>query len=147
MERLAKQHEEQPHARIAHKTLAKEMTALVHGVEAANEAIRASEILFGGDLDGITEATLREIAGEVPTHEIGRDRFGGEGLWLPELLHKAGLASSRGQARKDVKGGGVYVNSHRVDDEQHKLQSGDLLFGKYLLLRRGKRNYAVVSAG
>jgi len=41
----------------------------------------------------------------------------------------------------------VYVNSHRVDDEQHKLQSGDLLFGKYLLLRRGKRNYAVVSAG
>ena len=144
VEALTRQHSEQPQARIAHKALAKEVTALAHGEAAANEAIRASEILFGGELDGITEATFREIAGEVPTHEIKLDRFGGEGLWLPELLHEAGLAQSRGQARKDVKGGGVYVNYLRTDDEQHKLQSGDLLFGKYLLLRRGKRNYAVV---
>jgi len=144
VEALARQHSEQPQARIAHKALAKEVTALAHGEAAANEAIRASEILFGGELDGITEATFQEIAGEVPTHEIRLDRFGGEGLWLPELLHEAGLAQSRGQARKDVKGGGVYVNNRRTDDEQHKLQSGDLLFGKYLLLRRGKRNYAVV---
>ena len=144
VEALARQHSEQPQARIAHKTLAKEVTALAHGEAAANEAIRASEILFGGELDGITEATFQEIAGEVPTHEIKLDRFGGEGLWLPELLHEAGLAQSRGQARKDVKGGGVYVNNRRTDDEQHKLQSGDLLFEKYLLLRRGKRNYAVV---
>ena len=144
VEALARQHSEQPQARIAHKALAKEVTALAHGEAAANEAIRASEILFGGELDGITEATFREIAGEVPTHEIRLDRFGGEGLWLPELLHEAGLAQSRGQARKDVKGGGAYVNNRRTDDEQHKLQSGDLLFGKYLLLRRGKRNYAVV---
>ena len=144
VEALARQHSEQPQARIAHKALAKEVTALAHGEAAANEAIRASEILFGGELDGITETTFREIAGEVPTHEIKLDRFGGEGLWLPELLHEAGLAQSRGQARKDVKGGGVYVNNRRTDDEQHKLQSGDLLFGKYLLLRRGKRNYAVV---
>jgi len=144
VEALARQHSEQPQARIAHKALAKEVTALAHGEAAANEAIRASEILFGGELDGITEATFQEIAGEVPTREIKLDRFGGEGLWLPELLHEAGLAQSRGQARKDVKGGGVYVNNRRTDDEQHKLQSGDLLFGKYLLLRRGKRNYAVV---
>ena len=144
VEALARQHSEQPQARIAHKALAKEVTALAHGEAAANEAIRASEILFGGELDGITEATFQEIAGEVPTHEIKLDRFGGEGLWLPELLHEAGLAQSRGQARKDVKGGGVYVNNRRTDDEQHKLQSGDLLFEKYLLLRRGKRNYAVV---
>ena len=146
VEALSRQHSEQPQARIAHKALAKEVTALAHGEAAANEAIRASEILFGGELDGITEATFREIAGEVPTHEIRLDRFGGEGLWLPELLHEAGLAQSRGQARKDVRGGGVYVNNRRTDDEQHKLQSGDLLFGKYLLLRRGKRNYAVVLA-
>ena len=147
IEALAKQHEDQPHARIAHKALAKEVTTLVHGDAAVTEVIRASEILFGGELDGITEATFREIAGEVPTHEISLACFGGEGLWLPELLHAAGLTQSRGQARKDVKGGGVYVNNRRIDDEQHKLQSGDLLFGKYLLLRRGKRNYGVVLAG
>ena len=147
VEELASQHEAEPHARIAHKALAREVTALVHGEEAVTEAIRASEILFGGELEGITEATFREVAGEVPTCELPTDRFGGEGLWLPELLHEAGLAQSRGQARKDVKGGGVYVNGKRIDDEQHKLTASDLMFGKYVLLRRGKRNYAVVIAG
>ena len=147
VEELASQHEAEPHARIAHKALAREVTALVHGEEAVTEAIRASEILFGGELEGITEATFREVAGEVPTCELSTDRFGGEGLWLPELLHEAGLAQSRGQARKDVKGGGVYVNGKRIDDEQHKLTASDLMFGKNLLLRRGKRNYAVVIAG
>ena len=147
VEELASQHEAEPHARIAHKALAREVTALVHGEEAVTEAIRASEILFGGELEGITEATFREVAGEVPTFELSTDRFGGEGLWLPELLHEAGLAQSRGQARKDVKGGGVYVNGKRIDDEQHKLTASDLMFGKYVLLRRGKRNYAVVIAG
>ena len=146
VEELASQHEAEPHARIAHKALAREVTALVHGEEAVTEAIRASEILFGGELEGITEATFREVAGEVPTCELSTDRFGGEGLWLPELLHEAGLAQSRGQARKDVKGGGVYVNGKRIDDEQHKLTTSDLMFGKYVLLRRGKRNYAVVTA-
>ena len=147
VEELASQHEAEPHARIAHKALAREVTALVHGEEAVTEAIRASEILFGGELEGITEATFREVAGEVPTCELSTDRFGGEGLWLPELLHEAGLAQSRGQARKDVKGGGVYVNGKRIDDEQHKLTASDLMFGKYVLLRRGKRNYSVVIAG
>ena len=147
VEELASQHEAEPHARIAHKALAWEVTTLVHGEEAVTEAIRASEILFGGELEGITEATFREVAGEVPTCELSTDRFGGEGLWLPELLHEAGLAQSRGQARKDLKGGGVYVNGKRIDDEQHKLTASDLMFGKYVLLRRGKRNYAVVTAG
>ena len=147
VEELASQHEAEPHARIAHKALAREVTVLVHGEEAVTEAIRVSEILFGGELEGITEATFREVAGEVPTCELSTDRFGGEGLWLPELLHEAGLAQSRGQARKDVKGGGLYVNGKRIDDEQHKLTASDLMFGKYVLLRRGKRNYAVVIAG
>lgn len=147
VEELASQHEAEPHARIAHKALAREVTTLVHGEEAVTEAIRASEILFGGELEGITEATFREVAGEVPTCELSTDRFGGEGLWLPELLHEAGLAQSRGQARKDVKGGGVYMNGKRIDDEQHKLTTSDLMFEKYVLLRRGKRNYAVVIAG
>ena len=146
VEELASQHEAEPHARIAHKALARAATALVHGEEAVTEAIRASEILFGGELEGITEATFREVAGEVPTCELSTERFGGEGLWLPELLHEAGLAQSRGQARKDVKGGGVYVNGKRIDDEQHKLTASELMFEKYVLLRRGKRNYAVVIA-
>ena len=143
---LAKQHEAEPQARIAHKALAQEVTRLVHGEKATTEAIHASEILFGGGLDGITEATFCEIAREVPTCEFATDRFSGEGIWVPEILHEAGLAQSRGQARKDVKGGGVYVNSKRIDNEQQKINSEDLIFDKYILLRRGKRNYALVIA-
>ena len=63
---------------------------------------------------------------------------------MPEILNESGLAQSRGQARKDIKSGGVYVNSERIDDDQHKLNPNDLMFNKYVLLRRGKRNYAVV---
>lgn len=146
IEQLAKQHEAEPQARIAHKALAQEVTRLVHGEKATTEAIHASEILFGGGLDGITEATFCEIAREVPTCEFATDRFSGEGIWVPEILHEAGLAQSRGQARKDVKGGGVYVNSKRIDNEQQKINSEDLIFDKYILLRRGKRNYALVIA-
>jgi len=146
IEQLAKQHEAEPQARIAHKALAQEVTRLVHGEKATTEAIHASEILFGGGLDGITEATFCEIAREVPTCEFATDRFFGEGIWVPEILHEAGLAQSRGQARKDVKGGGVYVNSKRIDNEQQKINSEDLIFDKYILLRRGKRNYALVIA-
>ena len=144
IEHLAKLHEAEPHARIAHKALAEEVTKLVHGETAMTEAVRASEILFGGDLDGITEATFCELAREVPTCELGIDRFSGEGIWLPEILNESGLAQSRGQARKDIKSGGVYVNSERIADDQHKLSPNDLMFNKYVLLRRGKRNYAVV---
>ena len=80
----------------------------------------------------------------MPTCELSTDRFGGE-LWLPELLHEAGLAQSRGQARKDVKGGGVYVNGKRIDDEQHKLTNSDLMWkicvvaSRQTQLRRGCR--------
>ena len=145
VEELASQHEAEPHARIAHKALAWEVTALVHGEEAVTEAIRASEILFGGELEGITEATFREVAGEVPTCELSTDRFGGEGLWLPELLHEAGLAHSRGQARKDVRRGRVRERqAHRRRTAQADRQRVDVR--KIVLLRRGKRNYAVVIA-
>ena len=74
-------------------------------------------------------------------NELSTDRFGGEGCG--SRVAEGRQAQSRGQARKDVKGGGVYVNGKRIDDEQHKLTTSDLMFEKYVLLRRGERNYAV----
>jgi tyrosyl-tRNA synthetase len=65
---------------------------------------------------------------------------------LVELLVHSGLSSSKGQARKDLEGGGVYVNNVREQNSQRALSAGDLLFGKHLLLRKGKRNYVVVTA-
>ncbi|HYE31543.1 MAG TPA: tyrosine--tRNA ligase [Methylomirabilota bacterium] len=145
IEALEQQHTAKPEAREAHKALAKAVTTLIHGSAATEEAIRASEILFGGGLEGISESTFKDIVGEVPTKEIESARFSGAGLPLVEALAHSGLATSKGQARKDVEGGGIYVNNIREGNAQRALSQADFLFGKYLLLRKGKRNYTVLS--
>jgi tyrosyl-tRNA synthetase len=143
---LEKQHTENAGARSAHKALAKAVTDLVHGPAATAEAMRASDILFGGDLAGISETTFNEIVGEVPTKEIGKAELDGAGKPLVELLVYGGLCQSKGQARKDIEGGGAYVNNVREANFQCPVTAKDLLFGKHLLLRKGKRNYVVLTA-
>jgi tyrosyl-tRNA synthetase len=142
---LAAEHQAKPEARAAHKALAKAMTDLVHGESATTEAMRASEILFGGRLEGIAESTFNEIVGEVPTRDLERAKLGGSGAPLAEVLVLSGLCSSKGQARKDIEGGGVYINNIREANFQRALTPADLLFGKHLLLRKGKRNYVVLT--
>jgi tyrosyl-tRNA synthetase len=146
IEALEKKHAENPGPRDAHRALAKAVTDLIHGPSATTEAIRASEILFGGELKGIAESTFNEIVGEVPTKEIEKAKLDGAGLPLVELLVHAGLCPSKGQARKDIEGGGVNVNNIRESNFQRAVTANDLLFGKHLLLRKGKKNYVVVTA-
>jgi tyrosyl-tRNA synthetase len=146
IEALEKKHAENPGLREAHKALAKAVTDLIHGCDATAEAMRASEILFGGELKGVAENTFSEIVGEVPTKEIEKAKLGGAGLSLVELLVHAGLCASKGQARKDIEGGGVNINNVRESNIQRAVTSNDLLFGKHLLLRKGKKNYVVVTA-
>ncbi len=141
---LEKAHTEKPEARTAHKALAKAVTDMIHGEQATNEAIRASEILFGGGLEGIPEATFQDIIGEVPSKDIAIDKITGQGMPLVELLAESGLSNSKGQARKDIEGGGIYLNNQREGNIQRLVTAADLLFGKYLLLRKGKRNYTAV---
>lgn len=143
---LAAEHQAKPEARAAHKALARAMTDLVHGQNATAEALRASEILFGGGLDGIAESTFNEIVGEVPTRDLERSKLEGAGVPLAEALVISGLCPSKGQARKDIEGGGVYINNVRELNFQRNLTPGDLLFGRHLLLRKGKRNYVVLTA-
>ncbi len=135
-----------PETREAHKALAREVTDLIHGSDSTAEAIRASEILFGGGLEGISESTLGEIVGEVPTKNIPKSTLEGAGLPLVEALVLSGLCSSKGQARKDLEGGGIYINNIRDGNLQRTLRLEELLFGKHLLLRKGKRNYVVLEA-
>jgi tyrosyl-tRNA synthetase len=142
---LEKQHLEKPELRAAHKALAKEMTDLIHGAPATSEAMRASEILFGGEMTGISEATFHDIVGEIPSREIERSKLE-PSTPLAELLVLSGLSASKGQARKDVEGGGIYMNNVRQMDPQRIMSVADLLFGKHLLLRKGKRNYVVITA-
>jgi len=143
---LEARHQSDPGTREAHKALAREVTGLVHGQSACSDAIRASEIMFGGGLDGITEALFRDVVGEIPTKDLPRGRLEGAGTPLAELLVLSGLSPSKGQARKDIEGGGIYLNNQRVSEVARAVALNDLLFGKYLLLRKGKRTYAVLRA-
>ncbi len=143
---LEEQHLLNPGARVAHRSLAKEVTDLIHGPQATLEAQRASEILFGGDLDGVGEATFAEIVGEVPTKDLEIGRFGAPGVSVLDLFVVAGLVSSKGQGKKDLEGGGLYLNNVRLTEVGRWITFDDLLFGKHLLLRKGKRNYAVITA-
>ena len=135
-----------PGPRAAQKTLARELTELVHGKAACADAVRASEIMFGGGLEGISEALFQDVIGEVPTKDLEKSRLAGAGAPLTDLLVHAGLCPSKGQARKDIEGGGIYVNNVRVAEASKLVAAGELLFGKHLLLRKGKRTYAVLSA-
>jgi len=142
---LEKQHAENPGVRTAHKALAKAATEMVHGTEATAEALRASDILFGGELAGVSESTFNEIVGEVPTKQAAKSQMDGAGLPLVEAMVLSGLCTSKGQARKDIEGGGVYLNNIREINFQRGIVGADLLFGKHVLLRKGKRNYAVLT--
>lgn len=133
-----------PGARSAQKALAREMTTLVHGPDALAAALKASEILFGGSLEGVTEEIFRDVAGEVPTKDLERARLDGAGAAIAELVVHAGLEPSKGAARKSLDAGGVYLNNARVDHTR-AVTPADLLFGRHLLLRKGKRSYAVLT--
>jgi tyrosyl-tRNA synthetase len=141
---LEAQHLASPERREAHRRLALELTRLVHGESATADAIRASEILFGGSLEGITEAQFDEVIGEVPHKTLPLGLLGQPGAALPDILMTAGLSPSKGQARKDIEAGGINVNNVRVSDIKLVLGAEHLLFGKFVLLRKGKRNYALV---
>jgi tyrosyl-tRNA synthetase len=147
IEALEKEHQEKPEARAAHKALAKAVTDLVHGESATSEAMRASEILFGGGLEGIRESTFEDIVHEAPCKQAERGKLDGAGWPLVEVVVHSGLSTSKGQARKDIEGGGIYLNNLREGSVQRMVTPNDLLFGRYLLLRKGKRNYAVLSLG
>ena len=134
-----------PGARVAQKTLAREMTTLVHGADALHAALKASEILFGGSLDGVSEVIFHDVVGEVPTKDLEKAKLEGMGSPIIELVVHSGLAPSKGAARKDLEAGGIYLNNLRADLAR-TVTTNDLLFGKYLLLRKGKKSYAVLNA-
>ena len=135
-----------PGERYAQKRLAEEMTKLVHGPEAFVDALTASLILFGAPLENITETAFGHVAGEVPTKDLEQAKLEGAGAPIIDLLVHSGLATSKGGARKDLEAGGIYLNNVRVSDHTRHVTAADLLFGKYLLLRKGKKSYAVLMA-
>jgi tyrosyl-tRNA synthetase len=146
IEVLEKSHAANPSAREAQEALAVRITQMIHGGGPTRDAVLASSVLFGGAIEDMTEQSFGYVVGEVPTKELEAAKLGGAGLPLVELLVHSGLCPSKGQARKDVEGGGVNVNNVRETNFQRAITGADLLFGKHLLLRKGKKNYVVVTA-
>jgi len=144
IEALEAAHLANPGAREAHRALAREITSIVHGKTACDDAQRASEIMFGGGLDGITEALFNDVAEEIPTRDLEKSRIEGAGSPIAELLVQSGLCASKGQARKDIEGGGIYLNNARVAEPSRAVSLADLLFGRYILLRKGRRSHVLL---
>ncbi|MFH5230975.1 MULTISPECIES: tyrosine--tRNA ligase [Antrihabitans] len=138
---LAEATEQRPHAREAQRRLAAEMTTLVHG-EANTRAVElASQALFGrGELTELDEPTLAAALREASVAQLGD----GEPNSIVDLLVATGLSESKGAARRAIKEGGAAVNNVRISDETWTPTAGDYLHGKWLVVRRGKRNFAGV---
>ncbi|RLL67596.1 tyrosine--tRNA ligase [Streptomyces sp. Z26] len=139
LEELEQLTEERPQARTAQRALAEELTTLVHGADQCAAVIAASRALFGqGDLPGLDEATLAAALSELPharTDELGP---------VTDLFAEVGLVASKSAARRTVKEGGAYVNNAKVTAEDAVVTRDDLLHGRWLVLRRGKRNLAAI---
>ncbi|MGK5553840.1 tyrosine--tRNA ligase [Actinomadura kijaniata] len=137
IEDLLKQSQERPAARIAQRALAEEVTTLVHGADETARAIAAARALFGqGELRELDERTLRAALAEVPRAEVAP----GELPPVADLLAASGLCKSKSEARRTIQQGGAYVNNAKVESEDAVPAAEDLLHGRFLVLRRGKRN-------
>jgi len=141
-----RQHRAAPEGRAAQKLLAAEITRIVHGPEALTRAQRASHALFGGDLTGLEVRELREIFADVPSTCLSPQRLAG-GIGLADLLAETHLAKSKGEARRAITQGGVYLNNQRVADAEAAVTPADLLGQSILVLRRGKKQYHLVQVG
>lgn len=134
---------ERPELREAHRRLAQELTLTVHGPSALARVEQAAQVLFGGELNGLTAAEIEDIFAEVPSSKLPKHSLEG-GLALVELLAASGFTKSKGEARRAITEGGVYLNNHRVEKVGQTVSPGDLLAGRFLVLRRGKKTYHLV---
>ena len=136
-------HAEAPHRREAHRALATEVTRLVHGSEGLARATLATEVFFGRPFEGLGEAELLAVFADVPGIDVPRDRLIA-GYPLVDALVEVGLFPSRGEARRRIQQGGVYINNVQAHDPARVLALGDLATPGALVLRAGKRAYALV---
>ncbi|MEU6062078.1 tyrosine--tRNA ligase [Streptomyces sp. NPDC047097] len=139
LEELERVTEERPQARAAQRALAEELTTLVHGADQCAAVINASRALFGqGELGELDEATLAAALAELPHAKVAAPGA------VVDLFAEVGLAPSKSAARRTVKEGGAYVNNVKVTAEDAEVSADELLHGRWLVLRRGKKNLAAI---
>lgn len=142
---IVEEHEANPGARSGQRQLAREVTLLVHGVEGLERAERATGVLFGNrETRELSAAELLDVFSDVPATGLPRERFEGDGVGVVDLLAEAGITSSKGEARRLISGGGVYLNGDRVEAPEQRIRSEDAIEGQVLVFRKGKKGYHVV---
>jgi tyrosyl-tRNA synthetase len=147
IEKIIKEHEEAPHVRLLQKTIAEEVTSLVHGKEAYLKAVEASQILFGkatGEvLQKLEPDTFLELFEGVPQAEITREQIQTGLDIIAALASETGFLNSNGEARRAIKENAISVNQSKVDQE-YTIGEKDLIANQYVLLQRGKKNYFIL---
>jgi tyrosyl-tRNA synthetase len=152
IETLELETRDKPAARIGQRALAEELTTLVHGAAETAKAVAASRALFGqGDLAELDEATLAAAVAEIPLHRVSAQAAMawnvGEGPTVADLMADAGIVPSKSEARRAIAQGGAYLNNRKVTQPDERPARGELLSGRYLVLRRGKRTVGGVCVG
>jgi tyrosyl-tRNA synthetase len=135
-----------PQQRAAQRALAREVVALVHGAEEVTKCEEASAALFSEEIANLSEELLLAVTEDAPSTDIAAQSVQ-DGLSLIDALEQSGLASSRKEARRTIEQGGAYVNNGRQTDVARKLGPGDLLHGRYIVLRKGPRGIHVLRTG
>ena len=133
-----------PGQRESQRRLAEELTRIVHGDDGLSSARRATEIFFGAEISQLNDRQLAEIFADVPSKELPRDRLSGEGLPLIDALVESGLSKSKGDARRTIQQGGAYVNNRRVGEIDARLSTAHLASETVMVLRSGKKSYALL---
>lgn len=141
---LAQTTETSPEKREAQKTLAREVTKLVHGQAHVDRAEHASSVLFGEDIATLPADDVLAVFDDVPSSSVGSEQLEGEGVPVVSLLTSSGLIASKSEATRLIRGGGVYVNNRRVTDERARLTARDAIDGRLFVLRKGaKQNHVI----
>jgi tyrosyl-tRNA synthetase len=133
-----------PERREAHRELARQVCTLVHGTTETERAERAADALFSEAVGGLDERSILDVFADAPSTTTPRTRLDGEGVALVDLLVETKLAPSRGRARTTIEQRGAYLNNRREEDVDRLIGPDDLVAGRYVVLRSGKRNYHLV---
>lgn len=149
IENIVAEHKEAPHLRLLQKRLAQEVTTTVHSADEFENAVKASEILFGNstseDLKMLNEKTFLDVFDGVPQTEISKEEIKAGVDIIAALAEKTGFLKSNGEARRALKENSISVNKEKVVDD-FSISESDLINGQFVLLQRGKKNYFIIKA-
>ena len=134
----------EPHKRAAQKALAEQVTLTIHGQSGLDQALKVTQAFFGGDISGLSADQMEDVLDGSSVTEVTRDQLSGEGMRFSELAISAGVGKSGGDVRRTIEQGGMYLNGEQIGDANRTIKTEDLVEGRLLIIRRGRKNYSLV---